>query len=182
MILFDMDGVVANFTKAAMDVHKKSLPYDQIEWNWPAQVGFKDATDPAFWEPLGNTEFWANLPVMEDGFDLFKAVENVYGIHNIAFLSDASAFASGDGKMIWLKKYFPEYQKRVVFTKYKDLVASPDKLLIDDNDENVRRFDDAGGKAIVLPRPWNRRRSEVRGTTFDHNQLMKEIHEARVNL
>ncbi len=40
----------------------------------------------------------------------------------------------------------------------KHLLAHKDALLIDDRDENVAEFRHAGGKAILIPRPWNNQR------------------------
>jgi hypothetical protein len=37
----------------------------------------------------------------------------------------------------------------------KFLCAKPDNILIDDSDKNCNSFIKAGGKAILVPQPWN---------------------------
>jgi len=58
--------------------------------------------------------------------------------------------------MLWVKEHLSRYYKQLIITMApKHLLAKPDTLLIDDKDENVEGFWDAGGKAILVPRPWN---------------------------
>lgn len=173
---FDMDGVVANFTGGALKVHNKSLPPGDITWDWPSQVGFKDANDPEFWKPIENVAFWHKLDLLMDGYRLFQSAEYVFKQVNIGFLTDASRFGAGDGKRMWLQRYFPSYADKVVMAKRKELVACARMILIDDNDKNCKNFIEAGGKAILVPRPWNERRKEANPNgTFDHNKIMGEI-------
>jgi len=42
-----------------------------------------------------------------------------------------------------------------LFSWHKEKLAAPCRLLIDDRSENVKAFRDAGGSAILVPRPWN---------------------------
>ena len=40
----------------------------------------------------------------------------------------------------------------------KELNAKSGAILIDDSDDNIRKYREAGGTAILFPQPWNERR------------------------
>lgn len=52
----------------------------------------------------------------------------------------------------------------------KSCLAHPDSILIDDCDENVDKFNDAGGKAILVPQDWN---SSYK--LFDNNNVAEKV-------
>jgi hypothetical protein len=60
--------------------------------------------------------------------------------------------------MIWFEKNIPELYERVIPTLVpkEEFAFDFNRLLIDDCQENVERFCEAGGAAILVPRPWNR--------------------------
>ena len=69
-------------------------------------------------------------------------------------LSNPQHFA---GKIQWMQDNLPEWiQEQYSITPIKHAYAHRDVLLIDDMPENVDKFRDKGGKAILVPRPWNR--------------------------
>jgi hypothetical protein len=47
---------------------------------------------------------------------------------------------------------------RLAEQHFGDLVAHTRAVLLDDSDDNCRRFADAGGQYLLMPRPWNANR------------------------
>lgn len=157
-IFFDMDGVLADFVGGALAAHGKTLDPAAVQWDFCSQIGFAGPGDPAFWSPLSNPEFWATLPPLPDGMELFRRAEAEFGAGRIGILSSGLCPGSCDGKRAWLKKHLPAYEKRAIFCTVKELVAAPCKVLVDDYEPNHDAFVAAGGRAVLAPRPWNRRR------------------------
>lgn len=155
-VFFDMDGVLADFVGGTFRVHGKSIPIKDVVWDYPKDLGFPlGSADPAFWAPLGNARFWENLEPLWDGMRLFQEVANEIGPARIGILSSGLCPGSCDGKRAWLAKHLPGYEKQAVFSHNKRLVGGPGKILIDDHDPNVDGFRAAGGRAVLIPRPWN---------------------------
>ena len=57
--------------------------------------------------------------------------------------------------MKWVVRELPEYAQRYLVGPAKAFCASSDTVLIDDADFNVEAFGEAGGRTILVPRPWN---------------------------
>lgn len=159
-----MDGVVANFVKAALAVHDKKNPWKEN----PSNCGSYDIdkiwglTPSEFWQPINSSEtFWHDLDKTEEADELMELVDaltltekykNVKAFFASAPTPHAQCYA---GKFSWVQMYYPKYYNSLILTKHKHLYASKESLLIDDNDRNVSEFRKAGGKAILFPRLWN---------------------------
>lgn len=155
-IFFDVDGVIADFVGGVLKQHnREDIPRKDVRWGLEAQLGIAPAD---FWRPLG-FEFWANLPVLEDGWKLLQQAEWMLGVTNIGLLtSPCDTPGCIDGKRKWIRQFFPEYERRTFFGSAKHLFAGPTKILVDDNDDNCRKFMEAGGQTLLVPRPWNESR------------------------
>ncbi len=179
-IYLDSDGLVADFHTLSMKIHGISIPYDGWTWNFWQSLGM---TDEEFWAPLRNVDFWANLDVLEDGRRLFEKLKTVIPLHRFTVLSNATGptpeatDAARSGKDLWFRKNYPDLAKHVVFSHHKERFAAPCKILVDDNNGNCDLFQEAGGRAILVPRPWNRRKPESNSETrsFDVDQVFEEI-------
>lgn len=175
VVFFDMDGVLADFVGGACKAHGKHIPPAEVCWDFMTQIGFT-ASDSAFWDPLSNVDFWANLPLLSDGLALFRLVERVVGQNGIGILSSGLCPGSCDGKRLWLDKHLPGYGKRAAFCTAKEICAAPCKTLIDDHEPNAEKFRLHGGQAVLVPRPWNSRRSETcQSGMFDPDRLAEEL-------
>lgn len=175
IVFFDMDGVLADFVTGSLAAHGKNLHPAEVQWDFMAQVGFTGGGDPAFWRPLENPAFWAELAPLPDGMALFRAAERLFG-DRVSILSSGLCPGSVDGKRAWLAKHLPGYEKKAVFATVKEQIAGPLKVLVDDHEPNVDRFREAGGPALLVPRPWNRRRAETcTAGRFDPAALAKEL-------
>lgn len=174
VFFFDMDGVLANFVGGALRHHgREDVCHGQIVWGIEAQLGI---TPEVFWANLG-FDFWANLEPYADGFELLRQAEAIVGVDSIGLLTSPCETAGCvDGKRAWVAKHMPAYRRRLFVGSAKELFASPGKVLVDDNDHNCDKFVAAGGRIVMPPRPWNRRKAEAcpKGT-FDALKLGWEL-------
>lgn len=160
-ILLDMDGVLADFVSRACEAHKKPSPY-----GFPENLGVFDLekckgwemTPEEFWKPVnaGGYEFWRYLDLMPEAHQIVDLAVNLVGESNICILSSPSQDPGCvPGKRDWMKAHFPSLTKNMLFGSAKRFVAGPDKILLDDRDENLKSFQEFGGRVVAVPRPWN---------------------------
>lgn len=179
-LLFDMDGVLSHLVKDSIKFHGKEdlLPIRDVRWHFPLQLGFADTWDTAFWGPLCR-KFWGNISPHEDGLELLRWAEHHHGVDRIGILSSPTKFdGCRDGKQDWVDRFLPQYSKRCFLGSQKEFWADPHVVLVDDHDPNVEKFREKGGKALLLPRPWNERRGETDGNgCFDVPRVIEELKE-----
>jgi 5'(3')-deoxyribonucleotidase len=156
--LLDMDGVVADFVGGVCAAHNRPSPYDD-----PSSYGVFDMdklwgmTSREFWKPCDGESFWDDLQKTPDADDIVSSVVNNFGLENIAILTAPSMSPyCVPGKRRWMKRHYPFLAKNMIFTSAKKFLAGPDRVLIDDRNENIESFRAAGGHGILLPRLWNR--------------------------
>jgi hypothetical protein len=161
-ILLDMDGVKCSFTEAAFALHGASVPYLDVRWDFFEQIGFQ-GRQADFWAPMGR-EFWANLPWTREGKALFHGLVHLVGEENVTALSSPCATDGCEaGKRDWLRREVgPQFARRALLGGGKAAAAGPDNILVDDHDDNVDAFRKRGGCAVLVPRPWNCRRGDLR--------------------
>ena len=167
----DLDGVLVDFIRGALRVHNKELPIEDVRWDFHEQVGIPNNE---FWEPMG-FDFWANLDWMGEGQDLLRGIEGLFGESVVLLTSPCLTVGSVEGKVDWVKRNIPGYQRRLFVGPAKHLLASHCKVLVDDHDVNVDKFREHGGKAILVPRPWNSRRKDTISGNFNVEKLLGEI-------
>lgn len=159
--LLDMDGVIADFLGGAARAHDRPWPYDD-----PKALGVWETADlwgitvAEFWAPLRGADYWADLEPTADGFDILEAVEDAFGDRVCLLTTPSKDPECPAGKLRWIAKHVPQYENRYLMGPSKEFCTGPNRLLIDDRDENVERFVAAGGTAFLLPRPWNKRHAE----------------------
>ena len=156
-VFLDVDGVLANFRKGIHEAFIKPYHYPTLSKKWT----FWDDWPDVMFEMVNaacTTEFWTDLEWMHDGYDILTAVEYKFAPAQIYLLTTPMPnIESPTGKWLWVRDNIPMYYKRTIITQApKHLLARPDTLLIDDKDENVDGFHEAGGKAHLICRPWNR--------------------------
>lgn len=152
----DIDGVLANFRKGVHDAF--GIPYDYSTlsdkwyfWEDWDKVTFEDVN------AVCDKGFWQKLEWMHDGLKIFKTIFNEF-INDIYLLTTPMPHPeSASGKILWVDKHVPVFNKHLIITRApKSLLAGPDRLLIDDKDQNIEEFITAGGQGILVPRPWNK--------------------------
>lgn len=150
-IYLDMDGVIVNLRDRVVELFSEEFL---------TELDSSPTTDTSLWGHVHETfgqEFWANLDWMPDGQALLAFLEDEFGRANISICTKPTKFGSSlDGKQVWIEQNIPVYSNAYIMVREKERVANPQALLIDDAPKNVAAFRKAGGKALLVPRPWNR--------------------------
>ena len=171
-----MDGVLVDFANEAIRRFGGRIARSDVTWDFPVKLGFSHGLDPEF---LGGLDygFWANLPWTAEGRALLAGLESIFG-ESVCLVSTPAEGSPGcrDGKADWVSANLPAYNTRTFLGRDKFLLAGPQKVLIDDHEPNVDAFMAHGGRAVLVPRPWNRRRrlTDADGN-FDADSLLKEV-------
>lgn len=170
MITFlDLDGVCADFHAGASRL--AGVPI--ITTPEHRALGEANACTYRLEDRMGNdiwqrieragVDFWAELeptPWLGAMFEMVREVsEEVLVLSSPGHLAAAAV----PGKVAWCRKHLPAIPVRnLIFTGHKHLLAGIDtRLLIDDADDMLDRFDEYGGLTWCLPQPWNERRAET---------------------
>ena len=153
--LLDMDGVISDFYAGAAKLHNREIDFRKLreDDSLPKLWGMSNAE---FWKPIDAT-FWVNLPILNDAKTIVKFLESAFD--DVVICSSSSLAMDAElGKKLWLSLHFPQFlNNRFIFTKRKELCASKYNVLIDDSLKNVQKFQEFGGRALLLPRPGNNR-------------------------
>ena len=156
-IYLDMDGVCCDFVGGVLRLFKKDGRID----DWPkgqydvAKVAGISEKD--LWQSVDNAghEFWRNLKEEVWFKPLYSGLKK-RADQGLYFLTSPSKHESClAGKCRWLRDRFGDFFDEVVYTRHKQLLANADSVLIDDDPRNIEKFIKAGGKGILVPRPWN---------------------------
>jgi len=153
-VFLDMDGVLCNFIKAAHEVHGREYIHDEyprgcweIADHWGIPVN-------DFWGGIdAKYDFWETLqpyPWMNELIDLARSA----GEEVKLLTSPSKSPLCFYGKRAWATANLP-HDIELIICKSKKLLATPNRLLIDDGDHNVKPWRAANGDAILFPQPWN---------------------------
>jgi len=155
-LLLDLDGVLVDLVLGISNALGKAWPYNDPKYFGEPHLNKVFDID-VLWDKL-SPEFWANLPWSFDGSEILAYCEKRYEPKNICILTAPANEASAIGKMRWMERHLPYYHsRRQYFIGWqKDFMAEPRATLIDDTSDNTDLFSLRGGKAILVPRPWNR--------------------------
>ena len=149
-IFVDMDDVLCDFREAAADSHSLSIEEMIIKFG--------------VWHE--GEEFWA--PILSKGADFWRDIKPTPWYRDV--LDEADSHSNGDffllscpqldpnchlGKVQWVKRYLGEDFDRFLLTPYKELLAKPNTILIDDNPTNTTKFAQSGGTSFLFPSPSN---------------------------
>lgn len=169
LIVVDMDGVLVDFCKAAYMIHAK--PYDGFE---PKHFDFFEdwgLTADEFWAPIDKAGpgWWAELPVFPWAGELIHHIKR-QGNFVIATACSRHAYSS-HGKVVAIQRLFGNSFRDYFITPRKWFLAGPNRVLIDDYEENVDKFVKHGGNAILFPQSWNLNRDIVDPVAHTVKQL-----------
>lgn len=155
-ILLDMDGVIADFMGAILELHGQRELADKWpdgEADYAVVLGM---TKDEFWKPVDGLggRFWAEFPPYPWLNELLTLLRETAPFTISTSPSRSAACASA--KVEWLREHFQEplYMDFMIGTQ-KYLLAKPDVVLIDDQHKNIDQFREHGGQAILFPQPWN---------------------------
>lgn len=163
-IFLDLDDVLNTFTRSVLTY--VGVPEDVEhpgDWHMATaankMLGYERfKSNSEFWRFI-DRNVWATIPRSDDFDWLLSASKQMVGSPNVWVLTspvnNADCLA---GKHDWMKGNLPTWlygKRQYVISSHKELLARPDVLLIDDADDNVNKFVEHGGQAILVPQPWN---------------------------
>ena len=158
-VFLDLDGVIVDFMGGLLErfpcphLQFKKGSYDTIK----QIAAYHGIQERDIWFHL-DPNFWIDLKFTNEAKELITFLEEEFGISNICLCSSPANERGAHGKMLWIKENLPEYWRlrHYMFTSVKYFCASEDSLLIDDSDEQIYDFELYDGKAILVPRFWNK--------------------------
>jgi predicted kinase len=132
----DMDGVIVDFEHG----------YDRLTGRKAPGVNSTYNKDD-FWGAItkAGKDFWADLEWMEDGQQLWNYIKQ----YNPTLLTAPSREESSKiGKQEWIDKNIPGTPVEFRLAHKKQELATPNAILIDDREDNIERWIEAGGIGI----------------------------------
>jgi hypothetical protein len=157
LIISDVDGVVADFVSGALSVHRRQ-DYQVKAYDWFVEDW--GMTPEQFWGPIrneGQTFYQHHVPQYPWTLEYLMLIQQ-YGPVVLATDNPADPGLSAS-KTRWLNDFLWGLDTFVTMRGTrnlgKELLASPDRILIDDSDGNVKKFREHNGHAVLFPQPWN---------------------------
>jgi 5'(3')-deoxyribonucleotidase len=125
-------------------------------WDYYPQVG---TTEAKFWDAIdaAGADFWAGLESYPWAQKLFHSC--VVAGQTILLTTPSNSETSPQGKLRWIQNNFGGNFRSYLMGPAKEFCAQPGTVLIDDSESNCKKFREAGGEAILFPRPWNYNRN-----------------------
>lgn len=149
LVLFDLDGVLADFATGVAKLFGKPAPGpDQAGQELAVALGVPSS---AIWQRIDaqGRRFWEELPATPEADELVALARERA---EIAIASSPSQDpASAAGKLRWIQQRFGRRFRDFHITPRKDLLAAPGRLLVDDSTDHVTAFRAAGGTALLHP-------------------------------
>jgi 5'(3')-deoxyribonucleotidase len=137
-IYCDMDGVLCDFNGAYKDL-SGGYTFDQYVQEYDVRAAWKLINDEG-------AEWWATLPWMKGGQELWKVIKK----YNPTLLSAPSEDPSSvEGKKTWIKKNLGNYKGIFVPAQMKQNYADQYSILIDDYRRNAEQWAAKDGVAIL---------------------------------
>lgn len=166
-IYLDLDGVIRDWAGGVGKLFEH--PFTPDRWDYYIwYCNNYDIDKDKFWTDQDeHPTFWTELETYPHTTDLLKALSS-YG--DVTLCTSPMKDNAGLSQR-WIKKWLPFYydNNKYILTPCKEKVAGPGKILIDDYEENCRKWRDAGGLSIIFPQPWN----SLRGLMSDKIQYVK---------
>lgn len=152
-VFFDMDGVLANFNKAADAIQKdrgNNKPFDELNYEEKAKVR-------AFWSKVEERgpSFWADMEPIPQAVDLLNMLAEYKSIRLfvLSSLPKTGSDIAKQGKEAFLKKHFSGILDGRFFTIGKpkgSFVRNQFDILIDDRISNVKNWQYNGGIGLLF--------------------------------
>ena len=136
----DMDGVLTDFDKRFKSLNPEHLSAAQYQ----AKNGVEKFWD--FIDVDNKIKFWVGMEWMPDGKELWDYIKD----KQPTLLSAPSRNpASRLGKRLWVKNNIPGTKLILKPAPEKQELAQPNAILIDDKEDNIQQWKDAGGIGIL---------------------------------
>ena len=172
MIFLDMNGVLCDFITPAMALHGRAYVPDawpKGEWDAAKVLGVsvKD-----LWKKISmqGESFWVGLKPYPWAHHLVRELLKIDQV--IIATSPSRAASCYAGKRTWLMDHgFGDLAS--MFGSEKHLLSQYGRTLIDDGVHNTEKWEAAGGRAVLVPQPWNHRQTVPPEQMVDY--IMREV-------
>ena len=203
LIFIDMDGVLCDFVGGVLtalleDNYIQEQPGDLLKrWqkSFPGEWDICKVTtcsNEDMWRTIHNIgkSFWSELEETSLYLPLRSLLKELEAEERVSVMvasSPSNNASSYTGKFEWLKSRRINAHSRAMLGSQKHLLAATGRILVDDNDDNCRRFKEHGGRAVLVPQIWNSLH-EVASEGYDaqwhyiEKSLLVELNEARRDL
>jgi 5'(3')-deoxyribonucleotidase len=162
-VYLDMDGVLVDFVGGlhlALGLYYDPVTYpykrgDYEMFPYAVEATKGRHTMDSLIQACRTVPFWANLSWDRRGRAIMRIVERYTDQAYLASypMDHHDAWV---GKLHWVDEHLPGYKSRLILmTAHKQLLARPGAILIDDRDDNISQFIEAGGQGYLVPQPWN---------------------------
>jgi hypothetical protein len=182
-IFLDLDDVLNCFTPYVLNA--LGCPVSPTEYGQHLGYGWdfipkinslhpeKKFSTHGFWQNVSR-EMWSWIPRSPEFITLLELSVDAVGKENVFILTRPIDYPDSlAGKMEWIQRFCPKWMHdQYIICKQKYLLAMSDSLLVDDCELNIHEFQNAGGNAIAMPRPWNR----LRDVADNHKHLENMFH------
>jgi len=147
-VFVDMDGVLTDFERRFEQF--AGVTPDEFMSQKEIQYG-KDKANEQFWELVDKqigVRFWAGMPWMPEGEELYKYIKK----YKPSILTSPSREESSRiGKGVWVKRNMSGVPVKFGYgASGKAKFAGPNKILIDDREDNISSWKAAGGIGILF--------------------------------
>ena len=162
-IMCDVDDVLADFVGAAYAGH--GICQNRAEPDSWELTKSMNMTHEEFWAPLSSFKFWYNIPLIPGAGEFVSMLND---IAPVCFMTQPQLQPScSSAKVKWLHRHFGRDKYPIFLTLGpKSILANPVLLLIDDREFNIREWRKAGGRGVLFPQSWNRRK-KVRSNKYE---------------
>ena len=157
-IFLDLDGVVRDWCEGARLKFEIDFPNEQVTcWNWVTRLvtSYNKITEREFWDSQ-DEDFWVGLQKTEDADRIISMCETK--CPGEVYILTSPTLNNAGWSQRWIRENMPSYfhAKKYLIGPPKYVCANPTSLLIDDKEDNINSWHDAGGVCFLYPQPWNR--------------------------
>ncbi len=151
IIFLDMDGVLVDFVTGCLKIHNRPEKHDDIkDWNFYKHWGMSDKD---FWSKFSTPGFWYNLELYPWAKDFYESLKK-YG-EVVISTSPSSDPLCVQEKISFCKDKLGVPSSNIMVGSRKELLAAPDRFLIDDYTVNIDKFRNNKGVGLLFEQPWN---------------------------
>lgn len=159
VLYLDCDGCLSDFYSSALKAlgkDKEVIERTLLPGTWSMEPAC-GVTEDEFWDIINNTpNFWESLDVLPNARGLVKVCEKYFGEEILLLTSPSKNPQSYAGKAVWVQKHFPKYARRLMVGPKKHMLAHSNAVLVDDYEVNCSKFEERGGKTVLVPNRGNK--------------------------
>lgn len=171
-IYCDVHGTLVNFLGAWAEVAKVDLStWKRGAYSVEEALGIDERE---FWHPILECDagWWAELPLMPMANALVDTLRDAAPVRFVSSPRCPARRAEAGGTTELVHECFCDDVRLV---RDKSELAARNRLLVDDSDEQCDAWRRAGGRAILVPRPWNSAADRADRSLLVVTQLLAEL-------